>query len=217
MKRSQRWNTLQICRRRDSNSRGSNMWSNTLPLDHGGVPASWWRGVGEDPGGGVSIPIAGMFSRPPLDSAANDAARRQTGAAYRRTDWINVLYRSIEGINPISSICIIGNILPTRITRLVYDKVYTNVLKQWLSYHSWMLAVFRTWTQHRYKQQSRHCPRKRCNILQKNNDLMPDKKSFINIYLPFWRLVKPDLTLKLHKPTFLLEKTLPRRHVNKHM
>jgi len=32
MKRSQRWNTLQICPCRDSNSRGSELWSNTLPV-----------------------------------------------------------------------------------------------------------------------------------------------------------------------------------------
>ena len=31
MKRSQRWNTLQICQYRDSNSGGSDLWSNTLP------------------------------------------------------------------------------------------------------------------------------------------------------------------------------------------
>ena len=38
MKRSQRWNNLQICPRRDSNTGGSDQWSNTLPLDHGGAP-----------------------------------------------------------------------------------------------------------------------------------------------------------------------------------
>ena len=37
MKRSERWNTLQICPRRDSNTGGSDLWSNTLPLDHGGA------------------------------------------------------------------------------------------------------------------------------------------------------------------------------------
>ena len=38
MKRSQRWNTLKICPRGDSNSGSSDLWSNTLPLDHGGTP-----------------------------------------------------------------------------------------------------------------------------------------------------------------------------------
>ena len=38
MKRSQRLNTLQICPRRDSNSGDSDLWSNTLPLDHRGAP-----------------------------------------------------------------------------------------------------------------------------------------------------------------------------------
>ncbi|KAK2152063.1 hypothetical protein LSH36_340g00011 [Paralvinella palmiformis] len=38
MRRSQRRNNLQICRRRDSNTSGSDLWSNTLPLDHGGAP-----------------------------------------------------------------------------------------------------------------------------------------------------------------------------------
>jgi len=38
MKRSQGWNALQICPRRDSNSGGSDLWSNTLPLDHRGAP-----------------------------------------------------------------------------------------------------------------------------------------------------------------------------------
>ena len=37
MKRSQRWNTLQICPRRDSNTGGDALWSNTLPLYHGCV------------------------------------------------------------------------------------------------------------------------------------------------------------------------------------
>ena len=32
MKRSQRWNTLQICPPRDSNSVGTDQWSNTLPV-----------------------------------------------------------------------------------------------------------------------------------------------------------------------------------------
>ena len=35
MRRSQRWNNLQICPLTDSNPGGSDMWSNTLPLDHG--------------------------------------------------------------------------------------------------------------------------------------------------------------------------------------
>jgi len=33
MKRSQRWNNLQICPRQGSNMGGSDLWSNTLPLD----------------------------------------------------------------------------------------------------------------------------------------------------------------------------------------
>ena len=37
MKQSQRWNNLQICPRRDSNTGGSDLWCNTLPLDHGGA------------------------------------------------------------------------------------------------------------------------------------------------------------------------------------
>ncbi|KAK2163817.1 hypothetical protein LSH36_74g14046 [Paralvinella palmiformis] len=37
MRRSQRRNNLQICPRRDSNTGGSDLWSNTLPLDHGGA------------------------------------------------------------------------------------------------------------------------------------------------------------------------------------
>ena len=32
MKRSRRWNTLQICPRRSSNSGGSDLWSNALPV-----------------------------------------------------------------------------------------------------------------------------------------------------------------------------------------
>ena len=34
MKQSQRWNDLQILPRRDSNAGGSDLWSNTPPLDH---------------------------------------------------------------------------------------------------------------------------------------------------------------------------------------
>jgi len=34
----QRWNTLQICPRWDSNTGGGDLWSNTLPLSHGGAP-----------------------------------------------------------------------------------------------------------------------------------------------------------------------------------
>ena len=41
MERSQRWNNLKICPRRDSNTSGSDLWSNTLPLDHGGAPNLW--------------------------------------------------------------------------------------------------------------------------------------------------------------------------------
>ena len=36
MRRSQRWNNFQIYSRQYSNTGGSDMWSNTLPLDHGG-------------------------------------------------------------------------------------------------------------------------------------------------------------------------------------
>jgi len=38
MKRSERWRNLQICPRRNSNTGGSDIWSNTLPIDHGGAP-----------------------------------------------------------------------------------------------------------------------------------------------------------------------------------
>ena len=37
MRRSERRNNLQICPRRDSNTGGSDLWSSTLPLDHGGA------------------------------------------------------------------------------------------------------------------------------------------------------------------------------------
>ncbi|KAK2141140.1 hypothetical protein LSH36_1154g00073 [Paralvinella palmiformis] len=43
MRRSERRNNLQICPRRDSNTGGSDLWSSTLPLDHGG--ALKWSGV----------------------------------------------------------------------------------------------------------------------------------------------------------------------------
>ena len=35
---SQRWNTLQICLRRDLNTGDSDLWSNTLLFDRGGAP-----------------------------------------------------------------------------------------------------------------------------------------------------------------------------------
>ena len=38
LKRSQRWNDLQICPRRASNTGDSDLWCNTLLLDHGGGP-----------------------------------------------------------------------------------------------------------------------------------------------------------------------------------
>ena len=38
MRRSERRNNLQICPRRYSNTGGSDLWSSTLPLDHGGAP-----------------------------------------------------------------------------------------------------------------------------------------------------------------------------------
>ena len=38
MRQSERRNNLQICPRRDSNTGGSDLWSSTLPLDHGGAP-----------------------------------------------------------------------------------------------------------------------------------------------------------------------------------
>ena len=37
MRRSERRNNLQICPRRNSNTGGSDLWSSTLPLDHGGA------------------------------------------------------------------------------------------------------------------------------------------------------------------------------------
>ena len=37
MRRSERRNNLQICPRRDLNTCGSDLWSSTLPLDHGGA------------------------------------------------------------------------------------------------------------------------------------------------------------------------------------
>ena len=42
MRRSERRNNLQICPRWDSNTGGSDLWSNTLPLDHGGALWSLW-------------------------------------------------------------------------------------------------------------------------------------------------------------------------------
>ena len=45
MKRSQGWNTLQIRQRRDSNTGGSDLWSNTLPLDHGGALLTRWQQI----------------------------------------------------------------------------------------------------------------------------------------------------------------------------
>ncbi|KAK2165648.1 hypothetical protein LSH36_47g04018 [Paralvinella palmiformis] len=41
MRRSERRNNLQICPRRDSNTGGSDLWSSTLPLDHGGAPVQF--------------------------------------------------------------------------------------------------------------------------------------------------------------------------------
>ena len=38
MRRSERTKQPSICPRRDSNTGGSDLWSSTLPLDHGGVP-----------------------------------------------------------------------------------------------------------------------------------------------------------------------------------
>jgi len=43
MKQSQRWNTLQICPHWVSNMGGSDLWSNTLSLDHGGTPLTSWK------------------------------------------------------------------------------------------------------------------------------------------------------------------------------
>ena len=43
MRRSERRNNLRICPRRDSNTGGSDLWSNTLPLDHGGALSSLLR------------------------------------------------------------------------------------------------------------------------------------------------------------------------------
>ena len=40
MRRSERRNNLQICPHRDSNTGGSDLWSNTLPLDHEGAPVN---------------------------------------------------------------------------------------------------------------------------------------------------------------------------------
>ena len=37
MKRNQRWNNLEICPCRNPNTDGSDLWSNTLSLDHGGA------------------------------------------------------------------------------------------------------------------------------------------------------------------------------------
>jgi len=37
MRRNERRNNLQICPSRDSNTDDSDLWSNTLPLDHGGA------------------------------------------------------------------------------------------------------------------------------------------------------------------------------------
>ena len=37
MRRSERRNNLQIYPRRDSNTDGSDLWTSTLPLDHGGA------------------------------------------------------------------------------------------------------------------------------------------------------------------------------------
>ena len=41
MKQSQRWINLQICPRQDSNTGGSYLWSNTLPLEHGGTQVAY--------------------------------------------------------------------------------------------------------------------------------------------------------------------------------
>ena len=42
---SQGWNNLQICPLRDLNTGGSDLWSDTLPLDHGGAH----KGISEEP------------------------------------------------------------------------------------------------------------------------------------------------------------------------
>ena len=38
----QKRNNFQICPRRDSNTGDSDLWSSTLPLDHGGAPKEWY-------------------------------------------------------------------------------------------------------------------------------------------------------------------------------
>jgi len=43
MKPGQRWNAPQIPPRRDSNTGGSDQWSNPLPSDHGGAPSDEWK------------------------------------------------------------------------------------------------------------------------------------------------------------------------------
>ena len=45
MRRGERRNNLQICPRRDSNMGGSDLWSSTLPLDHGGAPRPFWTSM----------------------------------------------------------------------------------------------------------------------------------------------------------------------------
>ena len=44
-RRSERRNNLQICPRWDPNMGGSDLWSNMLPLDHGGAPDIYWKAV----------------------------------------------------------------------------------------------------------------------------------------------------------------------------
>ena len=48
MRRSERRNNLQICQRPDSNTGGSDLWSSTLPLDHGGAPVLSYKIVYSD-------------------------------------------------------------------------------------------------------------------------------------------------------------------------
>ena len=46
MKQNQRWNNLQIYPRQDSNTGGSDLWSNMLPLYQGGTLEKQWSKEG---------------------------------------------------------------------------------------------------------------------------------------------------------------------------
>ena len=119
MRRSERWNNLQICPRRDSNTSGSDLWSNTLPLDHGGAHNNNNNSNNNNNNNNNNIPI---FTAPYIIWKQNHCKTR-----------ISPLFLKIMAISQVKTKATSGTLFPNWTQRCCYDAQTLN----YITYTEW--------------------------------------------------------------------------------